>query len=345
MIMPRKNGDLSTKYRPYAINEVVGHETIKNMISNAIVKNSLPKAMLFTGPSGCGKTTFARIIALGLNCQHGPTPNPCGKCEYCKRIINLNSFAVMEVDAAHTSDVGTIRNIVDDLPSAALGNEKYKILIIDEAHNLSDKAEDALLKPLEDTPGHVYIILCTNYPEKLKEVTRNRCKTIQFGRLKDEEIYALLEEVAQFEGMSYTKDILKYIAEESEGTPRKSLSFLQQVGSEGSWTKDSASLIINANTEIDQLEVFEFCKILLKGSWKNVVRSYKNIKNVPVESIRIIIMGFMAGCLKNAKNPNEATKFSKIIDIISTPYYAPKPEHVLLNNLFKIVMILKDRNV
>lgn len=341
MIVRRGRGDLNKIYRPCKISEVVGHETIKRTIGNALDKQTLPHSLLFTGPSGCGKTTAARIIAMGLNCEEKMSGEPCGQCISCKATLNLNSLAVIEVDASRTSDVATIRSVIDDLPAAPMGGERFKVAIFDEAHNLSGKAEDALLKFLEDTPEHVYIILCTNEPQKLKVVTKNRCKTTQFGRLTDVDIYELLEQVCQFEGFGYNKDVLAYVSVESEGVPRASLSYLQQIASEGSWTKDSASLIINAGADIESAEVFGFCKFILKNDFKSVLKYYTKVKNIPAETIRIIITGFFTGCLKNSRNIPDATKFSKIIDMISIPYYGPKPENILINNFFKITQILR----
>jgi len=341
MIIKRGYGDLNKTYRPCKVSEVMGHDTVKRMIGNALDKQTLPHSMMFTGESGCGKTTFARIIALGLNCKEGITSEPCCKCDYCDATLRLNSLAVLELDSARTGNVDTVRSTLADLPAAPMGGERFKVVIFDEAHNLSGKAEDALLKFLEDVPEHVYLILCTNEPQKLKNVTKNRCKTIQFNRLAPAVIFELLENVSQFEGFSYNKEVLKYIVKESKGVPRQALSFLQQVASEGSWTKDAASLIINAGADVDSIEVFEFCKVLLRNNNFDVVLSkFKEIDNMPVETIRIIMTGFFAGCLKNSKKMSDRMKYSKIIDVISTPYYGPKPEHVLVNNLFKISRVL-----
>jgi len=344
MIVKRGFGDLNKIYRPCTIDEVIGHETIKRTIKNAIEKRTLPHAMLFTGPSGCGKTTFARIIALCLECKEGPTSTPCCKCDSCRSILNLNSFAVTELDAARTSDVATVRRVIDELSAGAISGEPYKIAIFDEAHELSGKAEDALLKILEDTPKHVYIILCTNLAGKLKEVTRNRCKITQFGRLLDSEIYSLLEQVSQFEGFDYKKEVLNYVVEESSGVPRAALSFLQQIASEGSWTKEAASIIINAGVDIDHAGVFDFCKYVLKNpNFKAVVQEYKKIKQVPIDTVRINLCGFFVGCLKNARRVGDAEKYSNIIDLLNTAFSNyPKPEHTLINNLFKITQILKS---
>jgi len=345
MIIKRGFGDLNKVYRPCTINEMIGNKTIKNMIATGVEKGTIPHSIMFTGVSGSGKTTAARIIALGLNCQEGPTANPCCKCSSCKATLNQNSFSVIEVDGARTGNIDTMREILDNLPAAPMSGDRYKILIIDEAHKLSDKSQSSLLKTLEDNMEHVYIILCTNEPDKLKDVTKNRCKIMQFNRLLDKEIYRLLSDVAEFEGMSYKKEILDYIVEESYGIPRQSLSYLQQINADGTWTKDAASLIVGAGTEIDQIEVFEFCKILLKSNWKGILDALKKIKTIPPETIRIVITGFMAGCLRNSKTIEDAKKFSNIVDIISVQYYGPKPEHVLLNNLFKIMMVLRGKDV
>jgi DNA polymerase-3 subunit gamma/tau len=366
MVKPRGKGDWNAKYRSCTFDEMLGQGIISMMMGAFLCRDNLPHALLFTGLSGCGKTTAARIIALALNCEKRPeyivrNPNikepfksivefnkniPCCECTSCKSIINLNSFAVLELDAARTSDVATVRSILDDLPSAPMGGEPYKVLILDEAHNLSGKAEQALYKVLEDTPEHVYIILCTKYSEKLDEMTLNRCKATQFGRLENVYIYRLLEQVCQWEGLVFNKDILEYIAEESNGVPRQSLTYLQQIAAEGSWSKDTASLIINAGVDIDHVEVIDFCRLLIKErNFQSTVKAYSKIKKIPIEIIRMSVCGFFVGCLKRANNLKDAQQFSEIIDITSKPYFNnPKPEHILMNSLFKITQILRRTN-
>jgi DNA polymerase III subunit gamma/tau len=348
-IVGRGTGDWSVKYRPCKFEEIHGNERIVTMLSNFIKNGTLPHVMLFTGPSGCGKTTAARILAMALNCQNRiqlKGAEPCCECESCKAVLNFNSFAVQEVDAGRTGDVSSTRRLLDDLPAASMGGEPYKVVIFDEAHKLggTSGSEDALLKFLENTHDHVYIMFCTNEPQKLKAVTLNRCKHVQLVRVSTDLIYKLVEGVATWEGVDTrpenVKAMLKYMSEESEGVPRAALSYLQMIASEGSWTKEAASLIINSGVDVDSLEVYDFSKILIKGKWLEIVAAYEKIKTLPAESIRIAILGFLVGCIKNAKNYDQADLYAKMADTMAYIYYGPKPEHVLFT---KICQVLKHR--
>jgi len=345
MIRKRKEGDLNIAYRPYRMDEVFGNNRIKNLISGYLNKKTLPHASRFIGPAGCGKTTFARIVALGLNCETGITDNPCCVCPTCRAIINLNSLSVIELDGARARDIATVRKILNDLPAAPFGNDRFRILIIDEAHKLTTDAEEALLKFLEDTPAHVYVILCTNEPKKLKETTLQRCKPVQFSRLDTTDIFALLEQVAQFEGMNYNKEILQSIVEESAGTPRIALSFLQQINAEGTWSSEAASYILTMGVDIDAQEVVNLGKCLLSANtWSSVRDAYLEVtRKIPPENTRIALTGFLTGCLKRAHENEDARRYAKAAFIMSELYYGPKPEHRILMSVFRCYEVLRGR--
>lgn len=340
-----KNDDLNISYRPCRIDEMFGQDHAKNMLSNYLLNRTFPHSSLFVGPAGCGKTTAARIVSLGLNCETGITPNPCGVCPTCKSIINQNNLSVLELDGARTRNIDMVRKVLNDLPSSPFGNDRFRVVIFDEAHKLTNDAEDALLKFLEDTPAHVYVILCTNEPEKLKETTRQRCKPIQFNRLEGNLLFEMLEQVAQFEGMRYDTNILKKIVDECEGTPRVALSFLQQINAEGTWTDEAASFILSAGVDLDQQEVIDLGKLLLQSATWSPVRDtfILSIKKIPAENIRISLTGFLAGCLKRAHQFEDAIKYAKCTNIMSDLYYGPKPEHRLLVNLFRCYSILRGK--
>lgn len=345
MIKKRGVGDLKVTYRPCRIDEVVGNDHIKRIISNSIENKSFPHASLFTGPRGCGKTTFARIVALSLNCEEGTSPNPCCVCDTCKSIIRLNNPAVLELDGTRTGQFDYVNRVAEDLPYSTIGGERSKVIIVDEAHNLTAKGEDVLLKPMEDTPKHVYVILCTNHPEKLKDATRDRCRagTIQFGRLDSSSLFDLLEQVSQFEGFSYKNNVLNYIADNADGAPRTALGILQQVANEGSWSMEAVRIICDVGVDVDAAVIYDFCKVLIKGKWTDTLKSLASIKQVPAESTRLAILGYLVGCLRNARSSTEGMKFSRAIDVVAIPYYSPKAEHVLFNNCFKINEILNGR--
>jgi len=344
MLVKRRDGDLDKAYRPCTIDELVGNEVIKNTMRNSIINNNLSNSIMFAGESGVGKTSMARILAFALNCEEGPTITPCFECEHCKAILNLNSISVCEVDGPRVGNIDFIRAKLDELLYTPLDGGRYRILIIDEAHMLSDKSKSTLLKVLEDGILNAFIFLCTDTPSKFKIPLKNRCKIFKLGRLTDIEVFTLLEDVAQFEGMEYNKDVLEYISSEVGGVPRQALTYLQQVDGEGSWTKEAASLLINYGIEEGSVELFDFFNILLKGNWKMTMSEYKKIKNINSETLRIILFGFVINNLKRADAFGRAKMFSNIADVINSPFYGAKPENELMHALFKITAIVKGEN-
>lgn len=218
---------LYREYRPTNFSEVVGQENIKKTLQNAIKLNKVAHAYLFAGPRGTGKTTMAKIMAKAVNCEKGPTPNPCCRCEICQGITKGMISDVIEVDAASNNGADDIREIRDNvkfLPSKC----RYKVYIIDEVHMLSQSAFNALLKTLEEPPSHVIFILCTTEPYKLPLTILSRCQRFDFQPISEKEIFNRLKYVSQKENINITDEALDQISTSCEGGMRDALSLLDQ---------------------------------------------------------------------------------------------------------------------
>lgn len=351
---PSRSGanDLNTVYRPYRIEEMCGHETNKNIIRSYLDKLATPHTLLFTGPPGCGKTTAARIIALGSNCKRGdePTSLPCLECISCRSIIDQNSLDVLEINVGKSGGKDAVESIVGNLSSAPF-NSRYKVLIFDEAHKLTDAAKDLLLKVMEDGYDHVYFIFCTNQPEKLRgkkgdeDPFLDRCTIMSFQRISTKLIMEMLKNVAEFEGMNYNDGVLKFLTDESRGTPRNALISLKLVSDEGSWTLEAAKEIIGLYVDEEDPQVIKLSQFLIKGKWSDAYSVYDKLKLMKQpESLRIAIAGYFVGCLKRAKSYTEANKFSQILDVITVPIFETGRvgDHKMYNYMFKVVYIMKS---
>lgn len=341
--------DLNTVYRPCTVDEILGNPTNVNMIRKGLDGRSLPHTLLFTGDPGCGKTTAARVIALGLNCENSPVPTskPCLECISCKSMLNQNSMDVIEINVAQTGGKDHVEKIVNDLPSAPFG-ARYKVLIFDEAHRLTDAAQKLLLKVIEDGFSHVYFIFCTNRPEKLKMAGDtafiDRCNVMHFGRISKNLILNMLSNVAQFEGMNYNTEVISYIAGECRGVPRTALMWLKQASDEDSWTTEAIKEITGITIDGDDPKIIEISKALIKGSFKDAVKVYDKIKNKnQAESVRLAITFYLGGCLKRARSYPDADRFSAALDIMTQPIYEQgRPgDYKLYNYLYKAARVLK----
>lgn len=214
-------------YRPQKFSEVVGQEHIIKTLQNAIKLNKVAHAYLFCGPRGTGKTTLAKIMAKALNCENGPTIEPCCECEVCKGIAKGIISDVVEIDAASNNgveDVRAIRDTVKFLPSVG----KYKVYIIDEVHMLSTAAFNALLKTLEEPPAHVIFILATTEPYKLPKTILSRCQRFDFSSISLENMLRRLKIVADEENIKINEEALHQIAISAEGGMRDALSIFDQ---------------------------------------------------------------------------------------------------------------------
>ena len=224
---------LARKFRPSTFDEVIGQDHISQTLKNAISENKVAHAYLFSGPRGTGKTTMARIFAKALNCKEGPTDQPCGKCQNCIEISKNQSMDVFEIDAASNTGVDNIRELRENTKFGAT-NSRYKIYIIDEVHQLSTGAFNALLKTLEEPPEHVIFILATTEQHKVPITILSRCQKYRFRLLSSKEIEKAINSIAQKEKFEIDNEALNIIINSSGGSMRDALSLLDQALSSSS---------------------------------------------------------------------------------------------------------------
>ncbi len=220
---------LARKYRPQRFSDVIGQDHVTRTLKNAIEQQRVAHGYIFSGHRGIGKTTIARILAMALNCRSAdhPVPEPCGKCESCTEIRAGNAVDVIEIDAATNRGIDEIR----ELREAARyrpARDRYKIWILDEAHQITDAAFNALLKTLEEPPGHVIFMLATTQPEDIPQTIRSRCQHFSFHAVRFDEIVGQLRNIAQQENIAADDNAIAMLAEAGDGSMRDALSIMDQ---------------------------------------------------------------------------------------------------------------------
>lgn len=220
---------LYRQWRPQDFDALVGQKAVKTTLKNALASGKIAHAYLFSGPRGTGKTSMARILAKALNCEQGPTAEPCGQCGNCQRIVQGTSLDVIEIDAASNTSVDNIRDLREQVAFTP-AESHYKVYIIDEVHMLSTGAFNALLKTLEEPPAHAVFILATTDPQKVPATIQSRCQRFEFRRVTVDEIAEHLAMVAAGSGIEADADALRLIAIQAEGGMRDALSLLDQCG-------------------------------------------------------------------------------------------------------------------
>lgn len=240
---------LARKYRPQKFSEVIGQDHVTRTLKNAIEQKRIAHGYIFSGHRGIGKTTIARILAMALNCRssENPVTEPCGVCDSCTEIRAGNSVDVIEIDAATNRGIDEIR----ELREAARyrpARDRFKIYILDEAHQITDAAFNALLKTLEEPPSHVVFMLATTQPEDIPQTIRSRCQHFSFHAVRFEEILGQLRDLAGRENIEADEDALALLAEAGDGSMRDALSILDQAiaSSTGKLTAEGVRQLVGA---------------------------------------------------------------------------------------------------
>src|SRR4051794_36619724 len=240
---------LARKYRPQKFSEVIGQEHVTRTLKNAIEQERIAHGYIFSGHRGIGKTTVARILAMALNCRSSdkPVTEPCGGCDSCTEIRAGNAVDVIEIDAATNRGIDEIR----ELREAARyrpARDRFKIYILDEAHQITDAAFNALLKTLEEPPGHVVFMLATTQPEDIPQTIRSRCQHFSFRAVSFEQILGQLKDLAGREHIEADEDALALLAEAGDGSVRDALSILDQAiaSCDGRLTAEAVRQLVSA---------------------------------------------------------------------------------------------------
>ena len=316
---------LALKYRPTNFSELIGQEVIAETITNSIKANKIPNAYLFTGIRGVGKTTTARIVAKSLNCKKG-IENLCENdlCENCESITNSSHLDVLELNGADKTSINDIRDLIEFArygPTSC----KYKIFIIDEVHQISSSAFNALLKILEEPPNYLKFILATTEVKKVPVTILSRCQRFDLTRIKSSELFKYIKKIKDDEDGNISDEALKLIVKISEGSVRDALSLL-----------DRALLTFNEKKELnlneaqkifgyfDKSQLINLFDLILKGEEKKVIEIYRKIYDQGVEP-KVFITDFLE-LLYYLKNINSLTlesanfslndeEFSKIKEI------------------------------
>jgi len=284
---------LYLKYRPVGFNGFYGNAGIKVALKNILSRElaKIPHAFLFTGASGCGKTTLVRIVKKKMGCS---------------------DFDFLEFDSANTRGIDTVREIRANCRIKPMDGE-LKIYYLDEVHKITNDGQTALLKVLEDTPPHVYFFLTTTDPDKLLLTIRNRCQIFNLLPLSDDDLFNLLNDVLKSEHKKISKEILYKIIENSKGSARQALVYLDSIiDLDSEKNKNEIFSIIEGG--IEGKEVVDLCRALNRGNWKEISGILKNLKINDYEKIRYAILGYFNSYLLNSGDIFPAEVIFNFID-------------------------------
>ncbi|MED5463554.1 MAG: DNA polymerase III subunit gamma/tau [Myxococcota bacterium] len=335
---------LARKYRPAFFPDLVGQEHVMQTLQNAITMDRVHHAFLFTGARGVGKTTTARLLAKALNCEAGPTPNPCGDCPSCAEIGAGTSPDVLEIDGASNNGIDNVRELRENvryLPSRG----KYKLYIIDEVHMLSQAAFNALLKTLEEPPAHVKFIFATTEPQKIPVTILSRCQRFDFRKVSPEQLTAHLKGILDKEGLELGMEALGYIVREAQGSVRDALSLLDQVLSYGGDRLDDAT-VIEALGVVDRQTIFQLCDAILQKEASRLLdlvgevdargHDMADVAELVVEHLRDVMVA------KVSEEPGRVLRERAPAELSALVEQAGQCERSLLHRLFSLAVRMAE---
>jgi len=260
---------LARRWRPQQFGDIIGQDHVSKTLANAIETGRIAHSFIFAGPRGVGKTTTARILAKALNCEQGPTATPCNNCSICESITKGTSLDVLEIDGASNRGIDEIRNLRENIRFTP-SHGKYRIYIIDEVHMLTKEAFNALLKTLEEPPGHAIFIFATTEIHRVPATILSRCQRYDFKRIPINTIMEHLKLMSESEKLEVESDALLQIAKKADGSMRDAQSILDQIISY-SGTKISGESIREALGIISEDIYFEFTQYILESDLKSLL--------------------------------------------------------------------------
>lgn len=286
-----------TKYRPRAFKDVIGQkDTVQSLVA-ALRAKSRPHAFIFTGPSGTGKTTLARILMQEVGCL---------------------PHNIIEADAATNNGIDAMRTLTEGLRYQGFGAVPNKGIIIDEAHAISKQAWQSLLKSVEEPPAHVFWCFCTTEPGKIPDAIITRCHAYNLKPVRYDDVFDLLDHVVREEDLGTPEKFLGMVARACNGSPRQALVMLSMV--QDCEEEEEVATLLAA--PLENKEVIDLCRQLVKGdlAWAKVVATLKALDGMPAESIRIVVVNYLASCLMGARSDKDVARLLDLLAPFSKPF-------------------------